>query len=112
MILSLRKKDDGSYIGLLRTIEENRRVELPPGSVRAPFFRNLFGLGPSVSNYIKAVSPTLPGFKKVTKPELPGELLEFEEKQTIKGFKFGVMYCAPNQVREDEIFANGIVHSF
>ena len=111
MALSLCEKEDGNYTGLLRAVDGNRRLEVKAEDIRVSFFRNLFRLGPSVASYVKAASPTLPGnsFKKVDKPDLPNFLLEFEEKQTIKGFKFGLMYCAPGQVREDEIFTNGLL---
>ena len=109
MALSIVRNEDRSYTALLRMCDRNERLEIPEDRVRASFLRNLLGMGPSNSNYIRAVRATLPAaeFRRVTKPELPASLLEFEEKQTIKGFKFGLLYCAPDQVREDEMFANG-----
>lgn len=108
MALSIVRNEDGDYTALLRTCDYNQRIDVSATNVKTPFLRNLFRMGPSTANYVKAVSPTLPTsrFKKVNKPDLPPDLLAFEEKQTIKGFKFGLLYCAPNQVREDELFAN------
>ena len=109
MALSIVRNDDGDYTALLRTCDYNQRIDVSSTTVKTPFLRNLFRMGPSTANYVKAISSTLPAsrFKKVNKPDLPPDLLAFEEKQTIKGFKFGLLYCAPNQVREDELFANG-----
>lgn len=102
-------RDGDSYTCLFRDAHGNRRITVPSSDISVPFFRRLFGLGAPVSSYIKAVAPNLQGrrFKKISNPDLPTALLDFEEKQTIKGFKFGVIYCAPGQVREDELFTNG-----
>lgn len=35
------------------------------------------------------------------------ELLGIEDKQQIKGYKFGVLYCKAGQEKEDEMFGNG-----
>lgn len=110
MAVSLvRNPDDDTYTALLRTVDYNERKEVPSSEVKVGFFRSIFGLGPTPASYIRAVSPTLPAsrFKRVNQPEVPQEFLSFEEKQTIKGFKFGVLYCGAGQVREDELFANG-----
>jgi len=108
IILSIKRNQDNTYICLLRTADQNQKIEFNSSDIKVSFFRNLFGFGPSNSNYIKAASPTLPArrLKRVNRQDLSAALLDFEQKQTIKGFKFGVLYCAPGQVREDELFTN------
>jgi len=108
MILSVVRNDDGTFTALHRDPNGNRRVTFPETDVKVSFLRSLFRLGPTPSNYVKCVSQTLPAnrFKKNSNPQLSASLLEFEEKQTIKGFKFGLIYRAPGQVREDELFTN------
>ena len=106
--LSIVRKDDGNYEALLRTADKNTKVQFSAADLKVPFFRRLFGLGPSSSSYIKAVSNTLPRqLKMVNDPQVPQGLLDFEDKQAIKGFKFGILYCGPGQVKEDEMFTNG-----
>lgn len=93
----------------MRTADKNTKINFNATNLKVPFFRRLFGLGPSSSSYIKAVSNTLPRtLKLVNDPQVPQGLLDFEEKQAIKGFKFGVLYCGPGQVKEDEMFTNGM----
>jgi len=35
------------------------------------------------------------------------ELFQIEEKQKIKGLKFGILYCKQGQEKEEEMFGNG-----
>jgi len=98
------------YSVLYRTPDQNIRFKVPADSVRVPFIRRLFRLGPSVANYTRALSqvhqPVPNTLKRVNSPNFAQSLLEFEEKQTIKGFKFGILYCAEGQVKEDDMFTN------
>ncbi|KAH3762648.1 GTPaseactivating protein [Pelomyxa schiedti] len=45
-------------------------------------------------------------FVKVVDPNLPHELVEFESRNTVRAYKFGLLYCTPFQHVEDEIYSN------
>lgn len=44
--------------------------------------------------------------KNIKNQEIVKNLLNFEQNQRIKSFKFGVLYCGPNQTEEDDMFSN------
>lgn len=35
-------------------------------------------------------------------------MMNLEEKQTVKGLKFGIVYVKEGQTKEDELFSNGM----
>eukprot|EP01104_Vermistella_antarctica_P006472 TRINITY_DN1717_c0_g1_i1.p1 TRINITY_DN1717_c0_g1~~TRINITY_DN1717_c0_g1_i1.p1 ORF type:complete len:376 (+),score=90.65 TRINITY_DN1717_c0_g1_i1:187-1314(+) len=105
-VSALREGDE--YIAVIRTKDGTRRVTIPASKVKVGFFRKLFGKGPAGSDICKALDPALPGsrVKVVKNPKVREALLRMEEKQNIKGFKFGLLYSAEGQTKEDEMFAN------
>jgi len=100
--------EGGSYIALVRRKEGNKRVSVTDDQVPVSWFRKMFALGPSRKAVLRAIDPNLPLAKltAVTDARVPDTLLQYHQKQTIKGFKFGVLYAAPGQTKEDEMFAN------
>eukprot|EP00008_Paramoeba_atlantica_P008645 CAMPEP_0201490566 /NCGR_PEP_ID=MMETSP0151_2-20130828/26638_1 /ASSEMBLY_ACC=CAM_ASM_000257 /TAXON_ID=200890 /ORGANISM="Paramoeba atlantica, Strain 621/1 / CCAP 1560/9" /LENGTH=372 /DNA_ID=CAMNT_0047876567 /DNA_START=133 /DNA_END=1251 /DNA_ORIENTATION=- len=101
-------QDDLEYKAILRTKNGNQRRSFDVGEVHVPCFRNLVGRGPDPSALIATVSPELPfdTFREVMDRGCQQALLRMEERQKIEGFKFGVLYAAENQTKEDEIFSN------
>jgi RAP1 GTPase activating protein 1 len=81
--------------------------------VKFSALRRLFGIGPSSSDVLRAVlndakvNATVSKLHEINDPRLPQALLNLEDKQTVRGFKFGVMYVKEGQNKEDELFANG-----
>lgn len=55
-----------------------------------------------------AASPTIPAdsLRLCKDVGLPNELLSMEERQVIRSYKFGLVYIAPEQTTEEEMFAN------
>lgn len=104
----VHNKDTAEYTALVRTREGNSRMSVPVSQVKIPFFRKLFGSGPPASVLLRSIDAKIPyrRVRTVKDPRLPGILLNLEEKQTIKGFKFGILYAKEGQTKEDEMFAN------
>ncbi|GAM26221.1 hypothetical protein SAMD00019534_093960, partial [Acytostelium subglobosum LB1] len=99
--------DGKNYSGLIRTATGNERVNVAASSVKTTWWRNLFKSGPSPFDILKAMAPQYQkGMKLITDTSLPQALLNLEEKQAIKGFKFGILYSMDGQNKEDEMFAN------
>jgi len=46
--------------------------------------------------------------KEINDPRLPQAILNLEDKQTVRGLKFGILYVKDGQTKEDEIFANEV----
>ena len=61
------------------------------------------------TDLLTALDPSLPvnRLQPVVTSRVRDGLLEFSEKQIIKGFKFGVLYAREDQTKEDEMFSNG-----
>jgi len=96
------------YKALIRTRDGTVRAQVPISGIKAGFFRKIFNLGPAPIDILKALDSKLPmKLLKLSKsPTVNTKVLELEEKQVIKGFKFGILYAAPHQTKEDEMFNN------
>jgi len=96
------------YKALIRTRDGTIRAHVPQSGIKPAFFRKIFGLGPAPVDILKALDSKLPikQLKLVKEPSVADRVFSMEEKQLIKGFKFGVLYAAPSQTKEDEMFAN------
>eukprot|EP01087_Luapelamoeba_hula_P022617 TRINITY_DN815_c0_g1_i3.p1 TRINITY_DN815_c0_g1~~TRINITY_DN815_c0_g1_i3.p1 ORF type:complete len:805 (-),score=121.04 TRINITY_DN815_c0_g1_i3:103-2517(-) len=99
-----RKEGSSSlYRALLRTERGDERVVLTIPS-------SLFSSGEKArlqhlkfSNNVMKQATTV---KKVKDPALSDDLLEMERKQNNTNFKFGVLYCKPGQMTEEEMYNN------
>jgi len=101
-------RDDASdtYKAVIRTSQGNVRTSTQKANVKASWWRKLVGLGPSAHDILRTIAPNLPPLKQIVAPGLPNAILALEEKQTIRGFKFGILYAAEGQTKEDEMFSN------
>ncbi|KYQ89078.1 RapGAP/RanGAP domain-containing protein [Tieghemostelium lacteum] len=102
----VQEKSGKNFLALIRTSTGNQRIKIPVENIKASWWRRLFRTGPSPFDVLKSVAPNYSGLKLVTEPRLPQALLNLEEKQTIKGFKFGILYAQEGQNKEDEMFSN------
>lgn len=73
-----------------------------------PFWRRLFGLGPSYDRILQTLSRSIPtsALKLSRNLSAPSALLAADERQVIRCYKIGVLYARPGQQTEAEIFAN------
>jgi len=94
------------YKSVIRTSQGNVRTSTSKAQVKPTWWRKLVGAGPSANDILRSVAPDLPPLKQVVAPGLPNAILALEEKQTIRGFKFGILYAAEGQTKEDEMFSN------
>jgi len=94
------------YKTVIRTAGGNVRTTTPKANVKPSFLRQLFRVAPSAQDVLRSVAPNLPPLKQIVAPGLPNAILTLEEKQTIRGFKFGILYAAEGQTKEDEMFSN------
>jgi RAP1 GTPase activating protein 1 len=96
------------YRGILRTEEGPKRFVVSTEGLSVSWFRKLFGLGPSCSTIIKAISPMIPlnQLKLCKDPTAPKKVLAMDERSVVRHFKFGILYVLPHQLMEAEIFSN------
>ncbi|KAL6078755.1 putative Rap/Ran GTPase-activating protein [Balamuthia mandrillaris] len=101
-------EEEKEYVGMSRTCRGTQRIRVPSSKVKVAWWRKLFHLGPSTADVVRAVDSTLPAsrMKLCSNPNVTDRLLEIEEKQSIKGFKFGILYAQEGQTKEEEMFAN------
>ncbi|KAF2068661.1 hypothetical protein CYY_010012 [Polysphondylium violaceum] len=99
-------EDSKNFIALVRSQTGNQRITIPIENVKASWWRRLFRTGPSPYDILKALGNQYNGLKLITDPRLPQAFMNLEEKQTIKGFKFGILYAQEGQNKEDEMFSN------
>ncbi len=66
----------------------------------------------SASKVIKRVTVISPNkyksitWKQIKEPEIVQDLLNFEETQITKNYKFGILYVKDRQAQEEDMFAN------
>eukprot|EP01094_Clydonella_sp_ATCC50884_P002417 TRINITY_DN1184_c0_g1_i1.p2 TRINITY_DN1184_c0_g1~~TRINITY_DN1184_c0_g1_i1.p2 ORF type:complete len:307 (+),score=95.66 TRINITY_DN1184_c0_g1_i1:883-1803(+) len=99
---------DNEMHAMIRTKEGTFKKREAREVVDVAWWRRLLGLPPGKNDIISALNENLPvgDMRQVTDAGLQDQLLSYHEKQNIKGFKFGVMYAAPEQTKEDEMFSN------
>ncbi|ELR16049.1 RapGAP/RanGAP domain containing protein [Acanthamoeba castellanii str. Neff] len=99
----------GRYRALVRTPQGNRRMTVKDDDVKPAWWRKLFRMGPSLNEVVKTLDPALPAnLRHIKADDLPAKILTIEEKQMIRGFKFGILYAKEGQTKEDEMFANAM----
>lgn len=102
-----RDEPTDTYKAIIRTPATNTRITVPSSNVKPSWWRKLFRAGPSSTDILRGISADLPSsLKLVSDPNLPQAIISLEEKQTIKGFKFGILYASEGQTKEDEMFSN------
>jgi len=94
--------------GWVRAGQGGERLECAASAVVNPFWRRLFGLGPSYDRILQTLSRDIPtSTLKVSRNlSAPSALLAADERQVIRCYKIGVLYARPGQQTEAEIFAN------
>ncbi|KCV68045.1 hypothetical protein H696_05511 [Fonticula alba] len=97
------------YLCLVRTGRGSQQTTRGVAQIPVPFFRRLFGLGPSTDALLRGlVSTPLPaGALRLNRhPQLPRALISMEERQVIHNYKFGLLYARAGQDTEAELLAN------
>ncbi|EFA75957.1 hypothetical protein PPL_10533 [Heterostelium album PN500] len=100
---SFLKQNVGSFKILLRTKSSDIFTTVnPKGSIL--FSSNKI----PIKEIVQSVAPDLPtkSIKMIKSQDIQKDLKNFEERQRVKSFKFGVLYCAANQSVEEEMFSN------
>eukprot|EP00727_Mastigamoeba_balamuthi_P003638 m51a1_g13271 hypothetical protein (491) ;mRNA; r:392-2534 len=87
--------DMGIAKAIIRTKKETRRVVLPP----IKGLRSFSGALPGQFKDMKFV-------KAKNCMELSAQLVTYDEKSRFKKYKFGVIFCGPDQHDENDIFGN------
>ncbi|KAI9189493.1 hypothetical protein H9P43_000926 [Blastocladiella emersonii ATCC 22665] len=100
--------DGDNYKGLVRTTEGSERLTVPRDSVVTAWWRKLFGMPPTPTSIMRALSPQIPiqSLKLCKDVGLPNELLAMEERQVIRSYKFGLGYLRAGQNSEEHLFSN------
>jgi len=114
MIISIVKPtlDSDVYISLIREVEENSRLTTPISAIEIPWWRSALGIQPSPFDIARSIlkfhKKDYPYSKlvQIKNPKFPEALLRLEEKQTLKGYKFGVLVSMKGQRKEQEMFSN------
>eukprot|EP01111_Echinosteliopsis_oligospora_P015669 TRINITY_DN6269_c0_g1_i1.p1 TRINITY_DN6269_c0_g1~~TRINITY_DN6269_c0_g1_i1.p1 ORF type:complete len:762 (-),score=202.44 TRINITY_DN6269_c0_g1_i1:53-2338(-) len=106
LISALMNDTDGSYRVLIRT----KRADLKFCTTTLKNAKKGKQKKLPIKDIIKEVYPPMAGKKagtiKNAKEDVPGLLKYFEDKQIIRSFKFGVLYCAAGQTEEEQMFSN------
>lgn len=99
---------DNQYKAVYRSEKGNQRLSCKLSEVPRPWWRKIFGLGPSVPAILSSLSSEIPvpSLKLCKNPNLPKELLTMEDRQVIRSYKFGLLYAKPGQTSEQELFNN------
>jgi len=107
-------KDEKNQVfqSIIRLKTGYHRVSTSVEAVKCSAIRKLLGMGPSAFDILRAIMLAsglvlnISRLREVQDPRLPQALLGVEEKQVVKGFKFGVLYAQEGQTNEDEFFSN------
>lgn len=102
------------YKVLISTIYGCERLSFDTSQVFIPLWRRLFGLGPPLRSIIDVTNYKISerALKRCRNRRFTKSLLEMEERQVIKSYKFGVLYAAPGQTTEWEMLRNRTYRCF
>jgi cephalosporin hydroxylase len=98
----LKKDGDNSiHRGMVRTTKGDDRIFVP-----------LSGSSTAAKKMVAALKASHPllengNFVKISNKELINDLVALENKLLAPHFKFGVLYCKPGQLNEDDLYKNG-----
>lgn len=93
------KSDDEKFRVLLHSQEGTFQLFVPShASSRTKLVQHISSIEPVILDTLK--------LKQVKHPELEAELLKMEKQRIISTYKFGILYCAPGQSQEDEMYSN------
>ncbi|KAJ3219894.1 hypothetical protein HK099_004540 [Clydaea vesicula] len=108
MAISLIDDADNTYKALIRATQGSERLSVSSTAVTTSWWRSLFGLKPLPEDIFAALSRNIPShnLKLCKDPNLPNELLQMEERQVIRSYKFGVCYLAGGQDTEEQMMGN------
>lgn len=96
------------YKLLISTVYGCERISVDASRVCEPFWRKMLGWGPPLKSILQATNYKVPErcLKRCRNKRFTKSLLEMEERQVIKSYKFGVLYAAPGQSTEWEMLRN------
>jgi hypothetical protein len=71
--------------------------------------KGIFGKTASINDILKTVYPFISRQKVqlIKNPSIVEDLENFEVRQQIQSYKFGVLFCKEGQTKEEEMFSNG-----
>ena len=83
----------------------------PASQVRVPLMKK----NPSPKDLMRVIDPRLCEadlalieiMAREKREAFAKDMLQTEDRQKMKGYKFGVLYCKEGQTKEDEMFGNG-----
>ncbi|KAK9718618.1 hypothetical protein K7432_005338 [Basidiobolus ranarum] len=93
---------------IIRTSQGTEFLVVNAASIHNPWFRKCLSLPLTINAVMRQAKP---GFLNSVRlnlcknPILPNALLETEERQIIRSYKFGVCYLGPGQSNEEQMFS-------
>jgi len=102
-ITQINGNDEKKIVAIVRTKkgDEKRTAKIKASGIFKP--KKLSG-----KDILQNISPSLSTskLKHIKDPELCNSLKTFEERQLIRSYKFGVLYCKAGQTDEEQMFSN------
>ncbi|KAK9762643.1 hypothetical protein K7432_011436 [Basidiobolus ranarum] len=93
---------------IIRTSQGSEFLVVNTKTIHNPWFRKCLSLPPTINAIMKQAKPGFLNNMRLSlckSPMLPSALLETEERQIIRSYKFGVCYIGPGQSNEDDMFS-------
>ncbi|KAK9718615.1 hypothetical protein K7432_005336 [Basidiobolus ranarum] len=99
--------DKQKYHVLIRTSQGTEFYSLDISCVHNPWYRRYISLPPTISTILRALQyfPDSSKLYLCKNPMLPNGLLEMEERQVIRSYKFGIGYLGPGQSSEEHMYS-------
>lgn len=96
------------YKILICTIYGCERFSVDVSEIPIAFWRRVLSMGPNIKSILDVVNYRIPEkcLKRCRNRRFSKALLEMEERQVIKSYKFGVLYAAAGQTTEWEMLRN------
>ena len=96
------------YKAILRSGIGNQRIIVLESQVNKSWWRKLLSIPPSTSQLLSFLNPEFLNFnfKLVKNIQLRSDLLNMEEIQIIKSYKFGILYLSQGQTTESQSLSN------
>ncbi|ORX98320.1 hypothetical protein K493DRAFT_280505 [Basidiobolus meristosporus CBS 931.73] len=92
---------------LIRTAQGTEFHSLDAACIHNPWYRRYLSLPPTINTILRALHyyPESAKLYLCKNPMLPNGLLEMEERQVIRSYKFGIGYLGPGQSSEEQMYS-------
>ena len=99
-------EERGKMYGIIRSYNGEEIKMIETTEIKKKRFSKRYGKDSLIKSLTHPQNFNPQNFVRVKNPKIVHELIEIEKQHVVKNFKFGVLYCLPDQSHENQLFSN------